>query len=73
MDRSTLWPIVKPGLKLEIQISAKISPRTAKTSLICIKPKFRKNEAFSQLIDPTGRAFPYPGLAQGDSHHRAHS
>ena len=67
MSRSALQPIVKLGLRLEIQISASINRRTAKTSLVCIKTEIRKDYVFSPLIDLTDRAVPYPRLAQGDS------
>ena len=67
MDRSALWPIVKLGLRLEIEISANINRRIAKINSVCIKNKIEKNDVFSQLIDLSNHAFPYPRLVQGDS------
>ena len=67
MDGPTLGPIVKLGSGSKIQISTKIDRRIAKTSSVCIKAEIGKNDALSQLIEPTNRAFTYPGLAQGDN------
>ena len=67
MDEPTLWPIVKLGSGPKIQISANIDRWIGKSSSVCIEIEIGKNDTFSQLIDPTNRAFPYPGLAQGDS------
>ena len=67
MDGPTLWPIVQLGSGSKNQISTNIDRRIAKTSSVCIHPKFGKNDTPSQLIDLTNRAVPYPGLAQGDS------
>ena len=67
MDRPPLWPIVKLSSGPNIQISANISQRKAKTSAVCVDVKMGKNDIFSQLIELTNRALPYPGLAQGDS------
>ena len=67
MDGPTLWPIVKLGSGPKIQISTNIGRRIAKTSSICNKPVIGNNSTLSKLIELTNRAFPYPGLAQGDS------
>ena len=67
MDGPTLWPIVKLGSGSNIQISTNIDRRIAKTSSVCIKTEIGDNDTLSQLIEPTNRTFPYPGLAQGDS------
>ena len=67
MDRAPLWPIIKLSSGPEIQISTDICRRNAKTSSMSIEIEIAKNDAFSLLIELTNRAFPYPGLAQGDS------
>ena len=60
MDRSTPWPVVKLSPRPEIQISANISWRTSKTSLVCIKIKIGKNGLFPRQMDQTNHAFPIP-------------
>ena len=67
MEGPTPGPIVKLGSGPKIQISTNIDPRIANTSSVCIKTKIRKNDALSQLIELTNRAFPNPGLPQGDT------
>ena len=67
MDRPPLWPIVKLSSGPEIQIPTSISRRKAKPGSVCIEIKIGKNDTLSQLIELIIRAFPYPGLAQGDS------
>ena len=67
MDRPPLWPIVKLSSGLKIQISTSITRWKTKTSSVCIESKIGKNNTFSQVIELTNRAFPYPGLPQGDS------
>ena len=51
-------------LGTEIQIPTSISRRP---SSVCIEIKIEKSDTLSQLIELIIRAFPYPGLAQGDS------
>ena len=63
----TIVTIVNLSSGPKTQLSMNISRRKAKTSSACIEIKIEKNDTFSQLIDLSNRAFPYPGLAQGDS------
>ena len=67
MDRPPLWPIVKLGSGPKFQLSTNVGRRKAKTSSVCIEIKIEKSDTFSQLSELINRAFPYPGLAQGDS------
>ena len=67
MDRPPLQPIVKLSSGPKIQVSANMSRRRSKSSSVCIDIEIGKLDVFSQLIELMNRAFPYPGLAQGDS------
>ena len=67
MDGPTPGPIVKLGSGSKIQISTNIDRRMAKTGSVCIKIEIGKNDTLSPVIELTNRAFPFPGLAQGDS------
>ena len=62
-----LGPIVKLSAGPKTQNSRNISRRKAKIGSVCIEIELGKNDALSQLIELTNHAFPYPGLAQGDS------
>ena len=67
MDGPNLWPIVKLGSGSEIQISTNINQRLTQTGSLCIKTEIETIDRLLHLIELTNRAFPYPGLAQGDS------
>ena len=66
MDRPSLWPIAKLSSGPKTQISTNMSRRKADTSSLCMTIRIGKNDTFFQLTELTNRAFPYPGLAQGD-------
>ena len=67
MDGPTLGPIVELGSGPKIQISTNIDRQIATISSICVETAIGKNDILLQLIELTSRAFPYPGLAQGES------